>query len=104
MSLIWNYQYSHASQGVIELIWYHIFLQAYQKYENQYKEKNEMRLREYQMSQAKGIYLALTHLPLDKKAAMLADVILKCIFLNKNYEILIQISLQQTCFQETNWQ
>ena len=37
---------------------------------------------------------ALTHLPLDKMAAMLADDILKCIFLNENDKNLIQISLK----------
>ena len=37
---------------------------------------------------------ALTHLPLDKMAAILADNIFKCIFLNENYIIPIQISLK----------
>ena len=32
--------------------------------------------------------------PLDKKAAILADNIFKCIFLNENNRILIQISLK----------
>ena len=36
----------------------------------------------------------LTHLPLDKIAAILADNIFKCIFLNENDRILIQISLK----------
>ena len=36
----------------------------------------------------------LTHLPLDKMAAILADDIFKCIFLNENYIIPIQISLK----------
>ena len=35
-----------------------------------------------------------THLPLDKMAAVLADVIFKCIFLNENDRILIRISLK----------
>ena len=35
-----------------------------------------------------------THLPLDKMAAVLADDILKFIFLNENDRIQIQISLQ----------
>ena len=35
----------------------------------------------------------LTHLPLDKKDAILADDIFKCIFLNGNDRILNQISL-----------
>ena len=35
----------------------------------------------------------LTHLPLDKMAAILADDIFECIFLNENYRIPIQISL-----------
>ena len=34
----------------------------------------------------------LTHLPLDNMAAILADDNFKCIFLNKNLRILIQIS------------
>ena len=38
--------------------------------------------------------LALTHLPLDKMAAILADDIFKCIFLNENDRISIQISLK----------
>ena len=38
--------------------------------------------------------LELTHLPLNKMAAILADDIFKCIFLNQNYRILIQISLK----------
>ena len=36
----------------------------------------------------------LTHLPLDKMAAIVADDNLKCIFLNENNKILIQISLK----------
>ena len=36
----------------------------------------------------------LTPLPLDKMAAILADVIFKCIFLNENDRTLIQISLK----------
>ena len=36
----------------------------------------------------------LTHLPLDKMATSLADNIFKCIFLNENYKIPIQISLK----------
>ena len=36
----------------------------------------------------------LTHLPLDKMAAILADNIFKCIFLNENDRIPIQISLK----------
>ena len=35
----------------------------------------------------------LTHLPLDKMAAILADNNFMCIFLNENDKILIQISL-----------
>ena len=36
----------------------------------------------------------LTHLPLDKMAATLADDIFNCIFLNENDRIPIQISLK----------
>ena len=36
----------------------------------------------------------LTHLPLNKMAAILADNIFKCIFLNENVWILIKISLK----------
>ena len=36
----------------------------------------------------------LTHLPLDKTAAILADDIFKCIFLNENERISIQLSLK----------
>ena len=36
----------------------------------------------------------LTHLPLDKMAAILADDIYNCIFLNENGRIPIQISLK----------
>ena len=36
----------------------------------------------------------LTHLPLDKMAAILADDIFKCIFLNEDDKILIQISVR----------
>ena len=36
----------------------------------------------------------LTHLPLDKMAAILADDIFTRIFLNENVRILIQISLK----------
>ena len=39
-------------------------------------------------------YILLTHLPLDKMAAMLADDIFKCIFLNENDWIPIRISLK----------
>ena len=34
---------------------------------------------------------SLTHLPLDKMAAVLADDIFKCIFLNENENISIEI-------------
>ena len=37
---------------------------------------------------------ALAHLPLDKMDDILADNILKCIFLNENVSILIQISVK----------
>ena len=36
----------------------------------------------------------LTHIPLDKMAAFLAEDIFKCIFLNENDRIQIQISLK----------
>ena len=36
----------------------------------------------------------LTHLPLNKMAAILADDIFKCIFLNENVRISIKISLK----------
>ena len=39
-------------------------------------------------------WVILTHLPLDKMAAILADDIFKCIFLNENDKILIEISLK----------
>ena len=39
-----------------------------------------------------GVFL--THLPLDKMAAILADDIFNCIFLNEKFCILIQISLK----------
>ena len=38
--------------------------------------------------------MALTHLPLDKMVAIVADDIFKCIFLNENGRIPIQISLK----------
>ena len=38
--------------------------------------------------------IVLTHLPLDKMAAILADDIFKCIFLNEKNKIPIQISLK----------
>ena len=44
--------------------------------------------------QGKSTLIQLTHLPLDKMAAILADNIFKCIFLNENDKILIQISLK----------
>ena len=36
----------------------------------------------------------LTHLPLDKMVAIVADDIFKCIFLNENGRIVIQISVK----------
>ena len=45
-------------------------------------------------STEKVFILALIHLPLDKMAAILADDIFKCIFLNENGRIQIQISLK----------
>ena len=36
----------------------------------------------------------LTHLPMDKMAAILADNIFKCIFLDENDRIPIQVSLK----------
>ena len=41
-----------------------------------------------------SVYTKLTHLPLDKMAPILADSIFKCILLNKNDRIQIQISLE----------
>ena len=41
-----------------------------------------------------GGCVLLTHLPLDKMAAILADDIFKCIFMNEKVWILIEISLQ----------
>ena len=38
--------------------------------------------------------LSLTHLPLDKMAAVLADDVFNCIFLNENDRIQIKISLK----------
>ena len=38
--------------------------------------------------------LHITHIPLDKMAAILADDIFNCIFLNENDKIPIQISLK----------
>ena len=38
--------------------------------------------------------MGLTHLPLDKMAAILADDIFKHIFLDENASILIQVSLK----------
>ena len=38
--------------------------------------------------------LMINHLPLDKMAALFADDIFKCIFLNENDRITIQISLK----------
>ena len=39
-------------------------------------------------------YVCLTHLPLDKMAAIVVDDIFKCVFLNENDRIPIQISLK----------
>ena len=36
----------------------------------------------------------LTHLPLDKMAAIFADNIFRCIFVNEKFCILVKISLQ----------
>ena len=41
-----------------------------------------------------GDPMALTHLPLDKMAAILADDNFKCIYMNENDKILIRISLK----------
>ena len=47
------------------------------------------------MTRVKSVQLfILTCLPLDKMATILADHNFKCIFLNENYRILIQISLK----------
>ena len=43
---------------------------------------------------ASSVLNLLTHLPLDKMAAILADDNFKCIFFNENYRIMIQISLK----------
>ena len=39
-------------------------------------------------------YTILTHIPLNKMAAILADDIFKCIFSNENFCILINIALK----------
>ena len=41
-----------------------------------------------------GRAVLLTNLPLNKMAAILADDIFKCIFVNENFSILIKISLK----------
>ena len=43
------------------------------------------------------VITGLTHLPLDKMVAILADGIFKCIFLNEKVWILIKISLRFVC-------
>ena len=48
----------------------------------------------HQQNQLIRLKHSLTHLPLDKMAAILADGILKCIFFNENFRILIKISLK----------
>ena len=40
------------------------------------------------------VYCRFTHLPLDKMAAILAEDISKCIFVNENAQISIKISLK----------
>ena len=47
---------------------------------------------------------SLTHIPLDKMATVLADDNFKCIFLNENGRIPIQISMKFVPMQESNWQ
>ena len=47
----------------------------------------------YRRTYASLGFSELTHLPLDKMAAVLADDIFKCIFVNGNDRIPIQISL-----------
>ena len=50
---------------------------------------------EYKREKSSGnIVGVLTHLPLDKMAAVLADDIFKCIFLNENDRVPIQSSVQ----------
>ena len=48
----------------------------------------------FRSAQSGEFSMELTHLPLDKMAAILADDIFKRIFLNENVRILIQISLK----------
>ena len=46
--------------------------------------------------QGEAYQICWTHLPLDKMAAILADNIYKCVFLNENFT--------EICSQESNWQ
>ena len=50
------------------------------------------------------LHSKLTHLPLDKMAAISAHNNFKCIFLNENDSIPIRIDCTEICSQETSWQ
>ena len=51
-------------------------------------------LTPFQLSTIEYKFTCLTHLSLNKMAAILADDNFKCIFLNENFRILIRISLK----------
>ena len=48
----------------------------------------------YPMLYAHNLHFCVSHLPLDKMADIMADDIFKCIFLNENYRIPMQIPLK----------
>ena len=51
------------------------------------------------------VHIILTHLPLDKMAAIFTDDIFKCIFMNEKFCISIQISqISQVYSWGSNWQ
>ena len=49
------------------------------------------------------VWQLLTHLSLDKMAAILADDILKCIFFNESDKN-SDLNFTEICSQESNWQ
>ena len=61
-----------------------------------YKERNESRCdgSKHLQPDNNNVALYLTHLPLDIMSAILADDSFKCIFLNENDRIRVQISLK----------
>ena len=81
-------------KSILQLITIHLLSYFYVTLTTQSISEVPMYLLHIRGNTRSHIVWRMGHLPLDKMAAILADDIFKCIFLNENDRILIQISLK----------